>query len=71
MEGADGSHPMLLVKKYPSNVISDQKRTTFFCDVIGYRILFSDKKPIPEMILVSKKKPDELVMIIKSQLVCW
>ncbi len=48
---------MLLVKNNPSNVISDNKKNhIFFGDIIGYRILFSDKKTIPEMILVSRKK---------------
>jgi len=48
-----------------------KKEPLFFGDITGYSILFSDKKTILEMILVSKKKTDELVMIIKSQLVYW
>jgi hypothetical protein len=47
--------------------MSEKKRTAiYFGDVIGYRIIFCDKKLIPEMILVSKKKQDELVMIKKT-----
>jgi hypothetical protein len=37
-------------------LVTKKRTTIFFGDVIGYRILFSDKKTIPEMILVSRKK---------------
>jgi hypothetical protein len=58
------SYTIYWLKTDPSNVISEKKRTTkFFGDVIGYMILFSDKKPIPEMILVSRTKTGQLVMI--------
>ncbi len=61
------SYTIYWLKTDPSNVISEKKRTTnFFGDVIGYMILFSDKKPIPEMILVSRTKTGQLVMILKN-----
>jgi hypothetical protein len=35
----------------------------FFGGIIGYKILFSDKKTFLEMILVNRKNQDELLMI--------
>jgi hypothetical protein len=37
-------------------LVTKKRTTIFFGDMIGYSILFSDKKTIPEMILVSRKK---------------
>jgi hypothetical protein len=50
-------------------LVTKKRTTIFFGDVIGYRILFSDKKTIPEMILVSRKKTGRASDDKKIQLV--
>mgnify|MGYP006161048829 CR=1 FL=1 len=54
---------MLLVSKKEPHVV--------FVILLDTRFYLGIKKTILEMILVSKKKTDNLVMIIKSQLVYW
>ncbi len=51
-------------------LVTKKRTTIFFGDVIGYRILFSDKTTIPEMILASRKKTGRASDDKKTQLVC-